>query len=57
MIEINAPFPDVTVNCPKCELELVVGGYEFEPSLYSLAKGVAHCEVCDEEFLVVLGGD
>lgn len=58
MKEINAPFPDVEVACPNCKIDLYAAGYEFEPGyITAMARSTVYCEACDEEFLVLVGGD
>ena len=58
--EITVQMPDVDLSCPKCNSDMQLSGYDFEPtySLKNFAKAPhVFCDRCQTEFCVYLGGE
>jgi len=56
---VRIRFPALTINCPGCQQDMLIEGYDFEPTpsigTYGKATDI-YCDDCDAEFDVVVGG-
>lgn len=58
--KVHVQLPDVDLKCPKCDAQMFVCGYDFEPlpgsSSYAVATNIL-CDKCQNEFDLYLGGE